>query len=52
MKKEDVYAYCYPGKRFDTGDKMGYIETIIDYALENKTMHKQLHAFLKQRIDR
>ena len=34
MKKEDVYAYIYQGKRFDTGDKLGYIETIIEYALE------------------
>ncbi len=51
MNKEDVYAYCYQGKRFDTGDKLGYIETIIDYALEDKTMRKQLHAFLKRRIN-
>ena len=35
------------GKRFDTGDKLGYIETIIDYALEDKTMRKQLYAFLE-----
>jgi UTP--glucose-1-phosphate uridylyltransferase len=52
MKKEDVYAYCYPGKRFDTGDKMGYIETIIDYALEDKAMGNQFYAFLKKRVDR
>jgi len=50
MKKEDVYAYCYPGKRFDTGDKLGYIETIIDYALKDKTLNTQLRAFLKQRV--
>lgn len=52
MKKEDVYAYCYPGKRFDTGDKLGYIETIIDYALDDKPMSRQLHAFLTDRINR
>jgi len=52
IKKEDVFAYCYPGKRFDTGDKLGYIETIIDYALEDKTMQKDLYAFLKMRINK
>lgn len=52
MKEEDVYAYYYPGKRFDIGDKMGYIETIIDYALEDLTMREQLHSFLKRRINR
>jgi UTP--glucose-1-phosphate uridylyltransferase len=48
LKKEDVYAYCYPGKRFDTGDKLGYIETIIDYALQDETMRTPLRLFLKR----
>ena len=52
LKKEDVYAYCYSGKRFDTGDKLGYIETIIDYALKDKTLSTQLRAFLTQRLKR
>jgi len=50
IRKEDVYAYCFPGKRFDTGDKLGYIETIIDYALEDTAMQQQLRAFLHQRV--
>lgn len=52
MKKEDVYAYCYSGKRFDTGDKIGYIQTIIDYALDDTTMNSQLLSFLKWKIMR
>lgn len=50
MKKEDVYAYCFLGKRYDTGNKLGYIETIIDYALEDKILHKPLLTFLKHRL--
>jgi UTP--glucose-1-phosphate uridylyltransferase len=38
MKKEDVYAYLYTGKRFNMGDKLGYIETVIDYALNDETL--------------
>ena len=52
MKKEDVYAYLYQGKRFDTGDKLGYIETIIDYALDDETMRAPLQAFLKKSVRR
>ena len=48
MKKEDVYAYLYQGKRFDTGDKLGYIETIIDFAREDIAMKKDLNIFLKK----
>ena len=52
MKKEDVYAYLYHGKRFDTGDKLGYIETIIEYALDDETMRTPLNAFLKKSVKR
>ncbi len=48
IKKEDVYAYVYQGKRFDTGDKLGYIETIIEYALDDEAMKAPLQAFLKR----
>ena len=52
MKKEDVYAYVYQGKRFDTGDKLGYIETIIGYALDDETMKAPLQVFLKRSVKR
>ena len=32
-EKEDVYFYDFDGKRYDCGDKLGYIEAIIDVAL-------------------
>ncbi|QYZ79857.1 UTP--glucose-1-phosphate uridylyltransferase GalU [Methanofollis formosanus] len=35
LQQQDVYAYTFEGKRYDTGDKCGYIEAIIDFALEN-----------------
>ena len=31
---QDVYAYKFEGKRFDVGDKLGFIETTLAYALE------------------
>ena len=34
-KQHPVYAYKFNGKRYDTGDKLGYIETIIDFALKD-----------------
>jgi UTP--glucose-1-phosphate uridylyltransferase len=49
LKKEDVYAYVYPGKRFDTGDKLGYIETIIEYAMEDEGMKGELREFLERK---
>lgn len=31
---QDVYAYKFEGKRYDVGDKLGFIETTLDFALE------------------
>lgn len=51
-KKEDVYAFLDPGRWFDTGDKLGHIETITDYVLEDKTVHTQLQDQLQEFQDR
>jgi UTP--glucose-1-phosphate uridylyltransferase len=50
MKREDVYGYIYRGKRFDTGDKLGYIETIIDFALEDAALGPSLKEFLANKV--
>jgi len=31
---QDVYAYKFEGKRYDVGDKLGFIETTLDFALD------------------
>jgi len=50
MNQEDVYAYLFQGKRFDTGDKLGYIETIIEYALCDEAMSTPLREFIKRTV--
>jgi len=35
LQFQEIYAHAFQGKRYDTGDKAGYIEAIIDFALEN-----------------
>jgi UTP--glucose-1-phosphate uridylyltransferase len=31
---QNVYAFKFEGKRFDVGDKLGFIETTLDFALD------------------
>lgn len=50
LKDHPVYAYKFEGKRYDTGDKLGYIETIIDFALRDEQMNKELMAFLQKKV--
>src|SRR5690625_7841160 len=35
-EEEPVYAYDFVGKRYDVGDKMGFIQTTIEFALEDR----------------
>jgi UTP--glucose-1-phosphate uridylyltransferase len=51
LKEQPVYAYKFRGKRYDTGDKLGYIETIIDYALKDPDLQKNLKKFLTDRLN-
>jgi len=36
LNHEDIYGVQFEGKRYDIGDKIGYIEAIIDFALERE----------------
>ena len=49
-KNGNVYAYNFKGKRYDTGDKLGYIETIIDFALRDPQLNKEMTEYLQKRI--
>ena len=33
-KKEAMYAYVFRGKRYDVGDKLGFLEATVDFALK------------------
>lgn len=50
LKDHPVYAYQFEGKRYDTGDKLGYIETIIDFALRDPLLNKAMTDYLQKRI--
>ena len=47
MKKEEVYYYDFDGKRYDCGDKLGYLEAIIDVALSRDEFREGLIRHIK-----
>lgn len=46
---EPVYAYAFEGKRYDIGDKVGYVEAIIDFALKREDTKEAIKKFLKEK---
>lgn len=43
-----VYAYEFEGKRYDVGEKLGFILTSVDFALKNHELKDQLLIGLEQ----
>ena len=48
LGKEKVYAYEFEGKRFDVGDKIGYLKANIAFALKRKDLGEELRKYLKE----
>ena len=46
-KKRKMYAYEFEGTRFDAGDKFGYLQAIIAYALRHDELGEPFKAHLK-----
>ncbi len=47
LDKEEIYACEFEGTRYDAGDKLGFLEANISYALKRKDMAGELRQFLK-----
>ena len=46
-KKQPVYGYLFEGKRYDCGDKLGFLKGAVSLALRRPDYAEELHAFLK-----
>jgi UTP--glucose-1-phosphate uridylyltransferase len=46
-----MYAYEFEGKRYDAGDKLGYLKAIIDIALDHPTLGEPLRDHLTSICD-
>ncbi len=47
MSKEDIYAYDFIGKRFDVGNKLGFLQATIEFALKREELKDELNEFMK-----
>lgn len=46
----EVYAYLFKGKRFDTGNKEGFFQTILHYACKDPRLEAVLRSFCQERF--
>lgn len=45
--RRPVYASFFNGKRYDTGDRLGYVQAIIDFALSHEEIGEQVMEYLQ-----
>lgn len=50
MRQEKVMAYAFEGKRYDCGNKLGYLKANVDYALKHDELAEEFSSWLKGRI--
>lgn len=48
---EQVMAYYFDGQRHDVGEKLGFIETTLHYALQRPELRNSLLSYMEQKIE-
>ncbi len=48
LESQKVYASGFTGKRYDIGDKLSYIQAIIDFSLQNREIGADVKKYIKK----
>ncbi len=48
MQSEKLFAYNFEGKRYDTGNKLGYLKASVEYGLFHKEVSEEFKIYLKE----
>lgn len=49
-QRQQVYGFVYEGKRYDVGNKEGFLEATVDFALMRSDLHDSFAAYLKEKV--
>jgi UTP--glucose-1-phosphate uridylyltransferase len=52
LEEETVLAYEFEGRRYDCGNKLGYLEATVDYGLKHPEVAEEFATFLRDRGER
>jgi UTP--glucose-1-phosphate uridylyltransferase len=45
------YGYVFEGRRYDAGEKLGYLKATVDYALRHPALGREFREYLESRIE-
>lgn len=47
-EKDSMYAYIFEGKRYDLGDKLGFLQATVDFALKRPELRENFLSYIKE----
>ena len=47
LARQPIYAYEFEGTRYDAGDKLGFLQATVEYALRNEALGDRFRRYLK-----
>src|SRR5271170_3134934 len=50
MQREAVFSFEFEGKRYDCGNKLGYLQATVEYALKHPSLGSGFAAYLKELV--
>jgi UTP--glucose-1-phosphate uridylyltransferase len=48
LKTVPVYGFLFEGKRYDAGDKLGYLKATVDFAMKNAELSEQFRSYIME----
>lgn len=50
VRDGDFYGYVFDGRRYDAGEKLGYLKATVDYALRHRELGPEFRRYLEQSL--
>ncbi|MFQ5891396.1 MAG: UTP--glucose-1-phosphate uridylyltransferase GalU [Candidatus Methanofastidiosia archaeon] len=47
LRREEIYAYEFQGRRYDVGDKLEYLKAMVEFGLERKGLGEEFRKYLR-----
>lgn len=47
-QKEDIFAYDFIGRRYDVGNRMGFLQATVEFALKRDDLRDEFRAYIKK----
>ncbi|WP_018086327.1 UTP--glucose-1-phosphate uridylyltransferase GalU [Desulfurispora thermophila] len=52
VREQPMYGLAYHGKRYDVGDKLGYLQATVEFALQREDLGEQFRQYLQELLAR